>query len=194
MSRGAFFDRRSFLISYDPTGDPTGEILERHLLTNGAVGAGISLEYYFSAANNPGYGAGTKITHNVTGWLGVMEGACSDLRTGLPNQMIEIHEPMRLLAVVEQTTEMLTAIYRRQPPLQELVGNGWVQLAAKDPDSGEIHLFAPDKGWVPWRPPEAPLRRVERSIECYAGQSGPCPPAIIAAPDEMDVPARSPRR
>lgn len=187
MSRGAFFDRRSFLISYDPTEDPQGDILERHLLTNGAVGAGISLEYYFSSANNAGYGAGTKITHNVTGWLGVMEGTASDLRTGLPNQMIEIHEPMRLLAVVEQTTDLLTAIYRRQPPLQELVGNGWVQLAAKDPDSGEIHLFEPDKGWVPWQPPDRPLRRVGRSIECYAGQSGPCPPALIAAPDEPEA-------
>lgn len=183
MSRGAFFDRRSFLISYDPTQDPTGEILERHLLTNGAVGAGISLEYYFSSANNPGYGAGTKVTHNVTGWLGVMEGACSDLRTGLPNQMIEIHEPMRLLVVVEQTTEMLSEIYQRQPPLQELVGNGWVQLAAKDPYRGDIHLFEPEEGWVPWEPPETPLRKVNRSVECYAGSSEPCPPVLIATPD-----------
>ncbi|MCG6862216.1 MAG: DUF2309 domain-containing protein [Chromatiaceae bacterium] len=183
MSRGAFFDRRSFLISYDPTQDPDGEILERHLLTNGAVGAGISLEYYFSAANNPEYGAGTKITHNVTGWLGVMEGAASDLRTGLPNQMIEIHEPMRLLAVVEQTTELLTAIYRRQPPLQELVGNGWVQLVAKNPESGAIQLFEPNQGWVPWQPPDSPLRCLDRSIQCYAGRSGPCPPTLIAAPD-----------
>ena len=52
MSRGAFFDRRAFLISYDPTQDPDGAELERHLLTNGAVGAGISLEYYFSTVDN----------------------------------------------------------------------------------------------------------------------------------------------
>lgn len=185
-SRGAFFDRRSFLVSYDPTQDPQGEVLEQHLLTNGAVGAGISLDYYFSSADNSGFGAGTKVTHNVTGWLGVMEGCASDLRTGLPHQMIELHEPMRLLVVVEQTTGMLAAIYQRQPPLQELFGNGWAQLAAKDPDSGEIHLFEPDKGWIPWQPPKRPLRRVERSIECYAGQSGPCPPALIAAPDEVN--------
>jgi len=191
-SRGAFFDRRSFLVSYDPTQDPQGEILEQHLLTNGAVGAGISLDYYFSAADNSGFGAGTKVTHNVTGWLGVMEGSASDLRTGLPHQMVEIHEPMRLLVVVEQRRDMLAAIYQRQPPLQELIGNGWVHLAAKDPDSGEIHLFEPDKGWRPWQPPERPLRRVERSIECYAGQSGPCPPALIAAPDEVD--GRNPPR
>jgi uncharacterized protein YbcC (UPF0753/DUF2309 family) len=184
MSRGAFFDRRAFLISYDPTRDPTGEILERHLLTNGAVGAGISLEYYFSCADNEGYGAGTKVTHNVIGWLGVIQGTASDLRTGLPQQMIEIHEPMRLLLVVEQTTDLLTAIYRRQPPLREIVGNGWVQLASKDPASGAIHLFDPDRGWLPWQAPQTPLPRVPRSIDCYAGQTGPCPPALTLAPDE----------
>jgi len=114
-----------------------------------------------------------------------MEGTSSDLRTGLPNQMIEIHEPMRLLVVAEQSIEVLTAIYQRQPPLQELVGNGWVQLVAKDPDSGEIHLFDPQRGWIPWQASDTPLPRVARSIECYRGQSGPCPPALIAAPDEV---------
>ena len=106
LSRGAFFDRRAFLISYDPTQDPDGAILERHLVINGAVGAGISLEYYFSASNDEGYGCGTKVTHNVAGLLGVMEGTSSDLRTGLPRQMVEIHEAMRLLVVVEQTTDI----------------------------------------------------------------------------------------
>ena len=48
LSRGAFFDRRMFLISYDPTLDPEGKLLEAILLAAGAVGAGISLEYYFS--------------------------------------------------------------------------------------------------------------------------------------------------
>ena len=112
MSRGVFLDRRAFLISYDPTQDPDGEVLERHLVINGAVGAGIALEYYFSAANDEGYGCGSKVTHNVTGLLGVMDGAASDLRTGLPRQMVEVHEAMRLLVVVEQSTAVVTAIYR----------------------------------------------------------------------------------
>ena len=60
-----------------------------------------------------------------------MEGASSDLRTGLPQQMIEIHEPMRLLVVLEQTRAVVSAIYHRQPPLQELIGNGWIIVAVK---------------------------------------------------------------
>ena len=96
LSQGIFLDRRSFLISYDSRLDPDGEFLERILLTAGPVGAGINLEYYFSAVNNEKYGSSSKIVHNLAGLFGVMEGACSDLRTGLPQQMIEIHEPMRL--------------------------------------------------------------------------------------------------
>ncbi len=69
MSRGAFFDRRAFLISYDPTQDPTGTVLEGTCWSTAPVGAGISLEYYFSTVNNERYGCGTKITHNVAGLL-----------------------------------------------------------------------------------------------------------------------------
>ncbi len=181
FSRGAFFDRRAFLISYDPTQDPDGAVLERHLVINGAVGAGISLEYYFSASNDEGYGCGSKVTHNVTGMLGVMEGTSSDLRTGLPRQMVEIHEAMRLLVVVEQTTEVLTAIYQRQPAVAELVGGVWVQLAALDPETGAISVFVSGRGWVPWQPPAQPPARVGRSAETYLGHSGPRPPALIAA-------------
>lgn len=178
-TRGAFFDRRMFLISYDPTQDPDGSIIERHLLTNGVVGAGISLEYYFSTANNERYGCGTKVMHNVAGLLGVMEGTSSDLRTGLPRQMIEVHEAMRVLAIVEQKTDVLTAIYQRQPPLQELVGNGWIQLAAKDPDSDEIHRFVPGTGWVKWQPTRLDIPTVARSADWYRNQRDALPPTLI---------------
>jgi len=180
VSQGAFFDRRAFLISYDPTRDPDGSVLEPLLLANGPVGAGINLEYYFSTVDNEGYGAGSKITHNVSGLFGVMEGTGSDLRTGLPKQMIEIHEAMRLLVIVEADIEVLTAIYQRQPPLQELIGNGWLLLAAKDPDSDAIHLFDADKGWIRWRGPVSPLPTVRESRDYYSGTMEPLDPVLIA--------------
>ena len=184
ISRGAFLDRRVFLISYDPTQDPEGKIVEAILLAAGPVGAGINLEYYFSTINNERYGCGTKIVHNVTGFFGVMEGTASDLRTGLPRQMIEIHEAMRLQVVVEAKTEILTEIYLRQPPLQELVGKGWLLLNAKDPDSGEIHVFEPARGWVKWEPKAETLPKVQRSPEWYRGHSGPLWPTLVAVPGE----------
>jgi hypothetical protein len=181
MSRGAFFDRRAFLISYDPAQDDDGRVLEGLLLANGPVGAGISLEYYFSTVDNERYGCGTKTQHNVVGMFGVMQGAASDLRTGLPRQMIEIHEAMRLLVVVEAKTDIVTALYQRQPPLQELIGLGWIVVAAKDPDSPAIHLFDPARGWLPWQG-EAGLKTVETSFDWFRGKRDPLPPALLTRP------------
>lgn len=179
LTQGLFLDRRAFLISYDPTRDPEGALLEPLLLANGPVGAGINLEYYFSTVDNDRYGAGSKITHNVAGFFGVMDGTSSDLRTGLPRQMIEIHEAMRLLVIVEARLEVLTAIYQRQPSLQELIGHGWLLLAAKDPEGPRIHAFDPAAGWVPWTGPRTPLSRVARSEDYFPGTPEPLDPALI---------------
>ncbi len=179
MSSGLFLDRRVFLISYDPAADDAeGHIVEGILLAAGPVGAGIALEYYFSSVDNAHFGCGSKITHNITGLFGVMEGADSDLRTGLPWQMVEIHEPMRLLVVVEQTTAVLTAIVQRQPALQELIGNAWIVVAAKDPVSGAIARYCPRRGWLPWSG-LAVTPQVGNSAEWFAGQAEALAPAIV---------------
>ena len=185
-ARAHFSTAARFLISYDPTTDPEGRILEAILLAAGPVGAGINLEYYFSTVNNDEYGCGSKVTHNLTGLLGVMEGAGSDLRTGLPLQMIEIHEAMRLLVIVEANTEMLGEIYRRQPAMQELVGNGWMLLAAIDPDDGEITFFVAGKGFVPWQGSQQALPTVKRSVEHYSGQRDHLSPALIDTSTPME--------
>ncbi len=186
-TRGIFFDRRIFLISYDPRLDADGRRLERLLLANGPVGAGISLEYYFSTVSNERFGCGTKVVHNVAGLLGVMEGTASDLRTGLPRQMIEIHEAMRLLVLVEQRLDVLIGIYERQPALQELFGNGWALLAAKDPDSPAIHRFVPGSGWVRWQGADATVPTASSSSVRVRGQRDTLPPALIH-PAEVAAP------
>jgi len=178
MSRGLFLDRRVFLISYDPVADAEGTIVEQILLAAGPVGAGIALEYYFSTVDNERFGCGSKITHNITGLFGVMEGADSDLRTGLPWQMVEIHEPMRLLVVVEQSPEVLTAILARQPALQELIGNAWIILAAKNPSTATIQHYCPRRGWLPWSG-HSVLPQVARSHDWFAGSSDALEPAIL---------------
>ncbi|MCP3848874.1 MAG: DUF2309 domain-containing protein, partial [Gammaproteobacteria bacterium] len=186
-TQGAFFDRRIFLISYDPTTDPEGNLLEGLLLANGPVGAGISLEYYFSTVDNERYGSGSKITHNVNGLFGVMDGSSGDLRTGLPRQMIEIHEAMRLQIVVEHTVEILTKIYTAQPALQELIGNGWILLSAKDPETGEITVFKPEKGFVPWKGKQEKSPEVNTSSQWYAGHSDALSLALVTQPEGDNV-------
>lgn len=183
ITQGAFFDRRAFLISYDPTQDPEGKILEGILLAVGPVGAGINLEYYFSTVDNERFGCSTKVPHNVVGSFAIMEGTSSDLRTGLPRQMIEIHEAMRLLILIEAKTTIVEQIYGRQEAIRELVGNGWILVATKDPDTGELFFFERGKGFIQWHPQDdAQLPVFEKSPECYRDQSLPVPPALIKQP------------
>lgn len=179
LSKGIFWDRRSFLISYDPHHDPEGKLLEAQLQGNGVVGVGIQMDYYFSRMQSGYFGSGSKATHNLTGLFGVMEGGSSDLRTGLAQQMVELHEPMRLLAIAEADIDTLVAIYQRHEYLRRLLDNGWVLLAAKPPERNEIHLFQPGKGFVRWQGSVQPLPQAPSSRDWYADHDGYLPPAAI---------------
>jgi uncharacterized protein YbcC (UPF0753/DUF2309 family) len=178
-TRGLFLDRRAFLVSYDPTGDEDGAILTRIINAVVPVVAGISLEYYFSYVDPTGYGCGTKLPHNVTSLLGVMDGAQSDLRTGLPWQMVEIHEPTRLAIVVEGTRERLSSVLEGNPNIARLVRNRWLWLACLDPDSGQVWELR-SSSFVA-HTPEQPLAVVTgESSAWYQGKRGFLPPVAIA--------------
>ncbi|MCB9674381.1 MAG: DUF2309 domain-containing protein [Alphaproteobacteria bacterium] len=177
-SRGLFLDRRAFLCSYDPAVDPDGDILAALLGMVVPVGAGISLEYWFSVVDPTGYGCGTKLPHNITGLIGVMDGHQSDLRTGLPWQMVELHEPVRLLCVVEASTQRLLKIATENPAVGRLVTNGWVQVASLDPTTGALQIFE-DGGFRPWEPERTDLPRVGSSLEWFRGTRGLLPCATI---------------
>jgi uncharacterized protein YbcC (UPF0753/DUF2309 family) len=168
-TRGLFLDRRAFLVSYDPTTDPDGTVLTRLLLSAGPVGAGINLEYYFSFVDPVGYGSGTKLPHNITALVGVMDGHASDLRTGLPWQMVEIHEPMRLLVIAEATPELLARLLHDNPELQRLAAGGWIQLAAWNPQGPELHLYI-NGTFHQHEPQDLTLPVVTSSAQYYAGR------------------------
>jgi len=180
-TRGLFLDRRAFLVSYDPTRDE-GAILARILSAVVPVVAGINLEYYFSYVDPTGYGCGTKLPHNVTSLLGVMDGAQSDLRTGLPWQMVEIHEPARLAIVVEAPRERVSRILQDDPTIERLVRNRWIWIACLDPESAALAEWGPAgfSGHVP----EHALPVVSgSSSEWYHGKRGFLTPvAIVPAP------------
>lgn len=179
LTQGLFLDRRAFLVSYDPTVDPSGAILERILLAVGPVGAGINLEYFFSSVDPERLGAGTKLPHNVTGLFGVMNGASSDLRTGLPTQMTEIHEPVRLHLVVEASPATLLAIAGRQPVVAELVTHEWLRLVSVDPETRALQVFDARFGFRPYTASTPGLPRVARSRDWYDRRDGFVPPALI---------------
>jgi uncharacterized protein YbcC (UPF0753/DUF2309 family) len=169
FTRGLFLDRRAFLTSYDPTQDDAeSTILARILGAVFPVCAGISLEYYFSYVDNTGWGCGTKLPHNVASLLGVMDGAASDLRTGLPWQMVEIHEPMRLLFIVETTPEAMLSIMDRNATIGRLCRNGWVQLALIDPDTRRLSFFQ-EGAFAEYQPQATVLPTAASSVDWYRG-------------------------
>lgn len=168
-SRGLFFDRRAFLTSYDPTQDDAhGTILTRLLSAVVPVCAGINLEYYFSRVDNPGFGCGTKLPHNVSALLGVMNGAASDLRTGLPWQMVEIHEPVRLLFILETTPEIILGIMERYPAIGQTFRHGWALLAVQDPTTGTLQMYR-DGAFHPYEPEAERLPQAASSVDWYRG-------------------------
>jgi hypothetical protein len=185
---GLFLDRRPFLVSYDPTLDADGAILARVMAAVFPVVAGISLEYYFSYVDPAGYGSGTKLPHNVTSLLGVMDGAQSDLRTGLPWQMVEIHEPTRLAIVVEGVPDRVRRVVETNPGIERLVRNRWIWLACLDPRSDTLWELR-STGFVPHTPEHALQAVTGASATWYEGKRGFLPPVAIV-PETSAPPVR----
>jgi len=184
LTRGLFLDRRSFLVSYDPDADATGVVLERTLAAVGPVCGGINLAYLFSRVDPLVYGAGTKLPHNITGLIGVMDGHASDLRTGLPYQGVDIHEPVRLLMVVEATQERIDNVLDRLPAVKNLFVKQWIQLVALDPATGELAIQDSRNGTISFRPyvPESDSIPVAASSAAwYRGHRGNVRPARLLA-------------
>jgi uncharacterized protein YbcC (UPF0753/DUF2309 family) len=168
-TRGLFLDRRAFLTSYDPAQDDAeATVLTRILSAVFPVCAGISLEYYFSYVDNTGWGCGTKLPHNITSLVGVMDGYLSDLRTGLPWQMVEIHEPVRSLFVIETTPEVMLRIMGRNEGIRRLCAHGWINLTVIDPQTRAVSVFR-DGAFRPYRLQSHELPRAASSVDWYRG-------------------------
>lgn len=149
--KGLFFDRRAFLNSYDYRKDPQGKALAKILGAAAPVCGGINLEYYFSRMDPDRLGAGTKLPHNVMGLIGVANGADGDLRTGLPYQMVEIHDPIRLMMIVEQYPDLVLEVLKSNPATYEWVKNYWVHFVVIDPKTRALLRFK-DEGFVEYTP------------------------------------------
>jgi len=141
LSKDIYLDRRSSMSSYDYRLDPEGKYLFNVMKPIAPVMGGINLEYFFSRVDNYKLGAGTKLPHNVMGLIGVANGSDGDLRPGLPSQMIEVHDPIRLLVIVEHFPEIVLGAINQLPANYEFYLNEWVRLVAVNPETREISLF-----------------------------------------------------
>jgi uncharacterized protein YbcC (UPF0753/DUF2309 family) len=141
LTKGLFLDRRAFLNSYDYRTDPDGKLLTGIMKPLGPVCGGINLEYYFSRVDNQKLGAGTKLPHNVMGLVGVANSSDGDLRPGLPVQMIEVHDPVRLLIIVEHFPAVVLNTIQSVPEMYQWFINDWVHLVARNPETNQFSYF-----------------------------------------------------
>jgi len=151
LTKHLFLDRRAFLNSYDYMSDPEGELLGSVLAPLGVVCGGINLEYFFSRMDNYKLGAGTKLPHNVMGLIGVANSSDGDLRSGLPLQMIEVHDPVRLLMIVEHYPKIVKKVILSNPALYEWFDNEWIHLVALHPKEKALYEFKEGE-FVPYAP------------------------------------------
>lgn len=149
ITKGVFLDRRSFLNSYNYKTDEVGKFLTGVMAPLGPVCGGINLEYYFSRVDNYKLGAGTKLPHNVVGLFGVANSSDGDLRPGLPWQMIEVHDPIRLLIIVEHYPEIILKSIRSTPAMYEWYINEWVHLISLNPLTKQLMYFK-DGTFIPY--------------------------------------------
>lgn len=138
---------RSFLHSYDWQIDKNDEIL--NLIVNAPliVAQWINSQYLFSTIDNINFGAGSKITHNVVGKIGVMQGNGSDLMHGLPLQSVNLnddnnyHKPSRLITIIYAPKEKTLKVINKSKKVKNLILNDWIIFYNIDPIDKKAYLI-----------------------------------------------------
>lgn len=143
-----------FLHSYDWEMDVDGKALDGIMQGPMVVTQWINNHYYFATVDNDNYGGGSKITHNVTGRFGVMQGNGGDLKRGLPLQSVNetdekyYHQPLRLSVYIHAPKERVNDILQKHQHLKSLIDNEWIYLMVIDPhDSNQIKSYEEGKQW-----------------------------------------------
>lgn len=154
LTKHTNLDGRCFLHSYDWEMDTSGSALEGIMQGPMVVTQWINNHYYFSTVDNAVFGGGSKITHNVTGKFGVVQGNGGDLKMGLPLQSLMqsdlemYHQPLRLSVVIHAPISRVSEILLRNENLQDLLNNEWIYLMVMDPLNGnKIQQYNHNGNW-----------------------------------------------
>ncbi len=160
LSKNLFLDQRAFLNSYDYKSDSDGKLLTSILNAGTGVCGGINLEYFFSTVDNEKLGAGSKLPQNVIGLYSIANGVKGDLRPGLPFQMIDVHDPVRILTIVEQTPEIVMRVLEENPTTFDWYRNNWMKLAVYNPHNEELFVLVNGE-FKPYEPIQKSIPIVE---------------------------------
>jgi uncharacterized protein YbcC (UPF0753/DUF2309 family) len=145
---------RCFMHSYNWKSDPEGSALTGIMGGPMVVTQWINNHYYFTTVDNEKFGGGSKITHNVTGQFGVVQGNGGDLKMGLPLQSLKAsdtemyHQPLRLTTIIHAPLGRVELILRKNKHLVTLLDNEWMYLKVIDSnDSNDFKTYKKNYNW-----------------------------------------------
>ncbi len=153
LTQGIDLGRRTFLHSYDWTKDQTSKILQAILAGPLEVTFWINSQYLFSTMDNRLFGAGSKITQNITGCHGVMQGNGSDLMHGLSLQSVfasdstPYHQVQRLTALIYAPKKALLQAICEVKTLKQRVKNSWLCCICWDPEDHQFYKLSSELDW-----------------------------------------------
>jgi uncharacterized protein YbcC (UPF0753/DUF2309 family) len=153
LTKNLDLESRCFLHSYNPEQDEEGSLLEVIMTAPLIVAQWINAQYFFSTLDNTLYGSGNKITQNVTGLFGIMQGNGSDLFHGLPLQSVNstnttaYHEPLRLLCTIYSKVAQVERLIKKHTLLETLFKNEWLSLVVIDSETQQAKLYQKEGGW-----------------------------------------------
>jgi hypothetical protein len=143
---------RSFLHDYQWQRDPGFGVLELIMTAPMVVTNWINLQYHASTVDNPRYGSGNKVLHNVVGGnVGVFEGNGGDLRIGLPLQSLHDgenfrHTPLRLSVFIQAPQDSIDAIIVKHTTVRHLLQHEWLTVFRLADDEG-VWRYLPAGQW-----------------------------------------------
>ena len=143
---------RSFLHDYLWQRDPGFGVLELIMTAPMVVTNWINLQYHASTVDNPRYGSGNKVLHNVVGGnVGVFEGNGGDLRIGLPMQSLHDgenfrHTPLRLSVFIQAPQAPIDAIVAKHTTVRHLLDHEWLSVFRLADDEG-VWRYLPGGRW-----------------------------------------------
>ncbi|WP_439558328.1 putative inorganic carbon transporter subunit DabA, partial [Dyadobacter sp.] len=133
-------DGHIMLHSYDHTADHDGTSLLNILKVNIPLYGESSLADFFSKSDKKQNGF-KRILHQINKFLGFADHSSGDLRSGLPRELTENREPMRVLFIVEQEPHTILDTIKKLDSIYQWFVNEWVHLVAADPLSKQLYLF-----------------------------------------------------
>ncbi|WP_127844117.1 DUF2309 domain-containing protein [Psychroflexus aestuariivivens] len=154
LTKDSNLDGQCFLHSYDWEKDKDGSALNAILNGPMVVTQWINNHYYFSTVDNNMYGSGSKITHNIVGKFGVVQGNGGDLKSGLPLQSVKLtdeenyHQPQRLSVFIHAPKSRLNSLISDNEKIKELLDNQWIHLLVIDPErENQVEKYVGHSAW-----------------------------------------------